>query len=89
MRDIDHLAEWIERMLALESESDPQIDGAYSGLLYGLVEASTTEEAQDALGLFQDELAYLRNDKPVSMQTRLDEFMAELEQRLDLMKDGM
>ena len=88
MRDVDVLAEWIERMLALEHESDPQIDGAFTGLLDGLVEAATTDEARDALGLFQDELAYLRNDKPVSIQARLDQFMAELEERVDLIKDG-
>jgi hypothetical protein len=87
MRDVDILAEWIERMLALESEADPQIGDAFSGLLTGLAEASAPDEALDAVGLFQDELAYLRNDKPSPVQTKIDEFLLELDHRVDLMKD--
>ena len=76
-------------MLALESESDPQIGDAFSGLLTGLAEASASDEALDAFDLFQDELAYLRKDRPTPVQTKLDEFMAELDRRVDLIKDGM
>ena len=87
MRDVDVLAEWIERMLALESEADPQIGDAFSGLLTGLAEASAPDEALDAFGLFQDELAYLRNDKAAPVQTKIDEFLLELDRRVDLIKD--
>jgi hypothetical protein len=88
MRDVDVLAEWIERMLALESEADPQIGDAFSGLLHGLVEAASTDEARDALAFFQDELAYLRKDKTASVQAKLDEFLQELDHRVDLIKEG-
>jgi hypothetical protein len=87
MRDVDVLAEWIEKMLALESESDPQIGDAFSGLLTGLAEASAPDEALDAFGLFQDELAYLRKDKDAPVQTKIDEFLLELDRRVDLIKD--
>ena len=88
MRDVDVLAEWIERMLAIESESDPQIGDAFSGLLTGLAEASAPDEALDAFGLFQDELAYLRKDKAIPIQTRIDELLEELDRRVDLIKDA-
>ena len=87
MRDVDVLAEWIERMLALESEADPQIGDAFSGLLTGLAEASAHDEALDAFGLFSDELAYLRNEKTAPVQTKIDEFLLELDRRVDLIKD--
>ena len=87
MRDVDVLAEWIEKMLALESEADPQIGDAFSGLLTGLAEASAPDEALDAFGLFSDELSYLRNDKAVSAREKIDEFLLELNRRVDLIKD--